>query len=170
MGKGKDKDNKWNSLIKYLNTTNAKPESVLNLVKQSFGSKGKSKTDDFNLLRRAWAIYVCVGIYNKFGTPEKKKTSTKITNAILYFVESQAYKTNYNLMHPVKTYNQKLKKYEWDSAEESLYEKKTTSQHERNCRKIRDSKKGKELRKHFIRTNGKIPIMYKAQLDPLFEV
>ena len=31
MGKGKDKDNKWNSLIKYLNTTNAKPESVLNL-------------------------------------------------------------------------------------------------------------------------------------------
>ena len=91
MGKGKDKDNKWDSLIKYLNTTNAKPESVLNLVKQSFGSKGKSKTDDFNLLRRAWAIYVCVGIYNKFGTPEKKKTSTKITNAILYFVESQAY-------------------------------------------------------------------------------
>ena len=67
-------------------------------------------------------------------------------------------------------YNQKLKKYEWDSAEESLYEKKTTSQHERNCRKIWDSKKGKELRKHFIRTNGKIPIMYKAQLDPLFEV
>ena len=44
MGKGKDKDSKWNSLIKYLNTTNAKPESVLNLVKQSFGSKGKSKT------------------------------------------------------------------------------------------------------------------------------
>ena len=64
----------------------------------------------------------------------------------------------------------KLKKYEWDSAEESLYEKKTTSQHERNCRKIWDSKKGKEHRKHFIRTNGKIPIMYKAQLDPLFEV
>ena len=62
------------------------------------------------------------------------------------------------------------KKYEWYSAEESLYEKKTTSQHERNCRKIWDSKKGKELRKHFIRTNGKIPIMYKAQLDPLFEV
>ena len=44
MGKGKDKDNKWNSLIKYLNTTNAKPESVLNLVKQSFKPKGKKIT------------------------------------------------------------------------------------------------------------------------------
>ena len=46
---GKDKWDNKDSLIKYLNTTNAEPESVLNLVKQSFGSKGKSKTDDFNL-------------------------------------------------------------------------------------------------------------------------
>ena len=163
---------KWAKLTKYLDTTDAKPEKVLNLVKQSFKPKGKktTKDDDFNQVRRAWAMYVVVGIFNKFGTPTKDKRKQTITNTILYFVESQAYKTNYNLMHPVKTYNQKLKKYEWDSAEESLYEKKTTSQHERNCRKIWDSKKGKELRKHFIRTNGKIPIMYKAQLDPLFEV
>ena len=41
MGKGKDKDNKWDSLIKYLNTTNAKPESVLNLLQGN--QKGKLK-------------------------------------------------------------------------------------------------------------------------------
>ena len=26
-------------------------------------------------------------------------------------------------MHPVKTYNEKLKKYEWNTAEENLYKK-----------------------------------------------
>ena len=105
---------KWAQLIKYLDTTDAKPEKVLNLVKQSFKPKGKkiTKDDDFNQVRRAWAMYVVLGIYNKFGTPTKDKRKQNITNTILYFVESQAYKTNYNLMHPVKTYNEKLKKYE----------------------------------------------------------
>ena len=112
--------------IKYLDTTDAKPEKVLNLVKQSFKPKGKkiTKDDDFNQVRRAWAMYVVLGIYNKFGTPTKDKRKQNITNTILYFVESQAYKTNYNLMHPVKTYNEKLKKYEWNTAEENLYKKK----------------------------------------------
>ena len=121
---------KWAQLIKYLDTTDAKPEKVLNLVKQSFKPKGKkiTKDDDFNQVRRAWAMYVVLGIYNKFGTPTKDKRKQNITNTILYFVESQAYKTNYNLMHPVKTYNEKLKKYEWNTAEENLYKKKTVSQ------------------------------------------
>ena len=81
---GKDK---WAKLIKYLDTTNAKPESVLNLVKQSFGAKVKkiTKTDDFNQLRRAWALFVVHGIYNKSGTPEKEKKTVKITNQISIF-------------------------------------------------------------------------------------
>ena len=37
----------------------------------------------------------------------------------------------------------------------------------KKSQKIFYSKKVQELRKHFIRTNGKK--MYKAQLDPLFE-
>ena len=117
---------KWAQLIKYLDTTDAKPEKVLNLVKQSFKPKGKkiTKDDDFNQVRRAWAMYVVLGIYNKFGTPTKDKRKQNITNTILYFVESQAYKTNYNLMHPVKTYNENLKYYVWKTAEENLYKKK----------------------------------------------
>ena len=146
---------KWAQLIKYLDTTDAKPEKVLNLVKQSFKPKGKkiTKDDDFNQVRRAWAMYVVLGIYNKFGTPTKDKRKQNITNTILYFVESQAYKTNYNLMHPVKTYN-----------------KKTVSQHSKNCRKLWDSPKGKEFRKHFERTKGKIPIFYKGQLNKIFDL
>ena len=163
---------KWAQLIKYLDTTDAKPEKVLNLVKQSFKPKGKkiTKDDDFNQVRRAWAMYVVLGIYNKFGTPTKDKRKQNITNTILYFVESQAYKTNYNLMHPVKTYNEKLKKYEWDTAKEDLYSKKTVSQHSKNCRKLWDSPKGKEFRKHFERTKGKIPIFYKGQLNKIFDL
>ena len=63
---------KWAQLIKYLDTTDAKPEKVLNLVKQSFKPKGKkiTKDDDFNQVRRAWAI-CCSWNYNKFGTPKK---------------------------------------------------------------------------------------------------
>ena len=144
---------KWAKLTKYLDTTDAKPEKVLNLVKQSFKPKGKktTKDDDFNQVRRAWAMYVVVGIFNKFGTPTKDKRKQTITNTILYFVESQAYKTNYNLMHPVKTYNEK-------------------SQHSKNCRKLWDRAKGKEFRKHFKRTKGKIPIFYKGQLNKIFDL
>ena len=48
---GKDK---WEYLIRYLETTNAKPESVLNLVKNTWKPKGKSKvkTDDFNITEK----------------------------------------------------------------------------------------------------------------------
>ena len=170
---------KWAQLIKYLDTTDAKPEKVLNLVKQSFKPKGKkiTKDDDFNQVRRAWTMYVVVGIYNKFGTPKKlskeeikKGVKKNITNIISWFVESRAYKMNYNLMHPVKTYNEKLKKYEWNTAEENLYKKKTVSQHSKNCRKLWDSPKGKEFRKHFERTKGKIPIFYKGQLNKIFDL
>ena len=68
----KDKD-KWSSLIEYLKTTNAKPESVLNLIKNTWKPKGKTKikTDDFNIVRRAWTLMVVHGIYNKHGTPKK---------------------------------------------------------------------------------------------------
>ena len=65
---------------------------------------------------------------------------------------------------------EKLKKYEWNTAEENLYKKKTVSQHSKNCRKLWDSPKGKEFRKHFERTKGKIPIFYKGQLNKIFDL
>ena len=96
---------KWATLIKYLDSTNAKPESVLNLVKQSFGVKNKPKTDDYNQMRRAWTLFVVHGIYNKSGVPEKEKKTVKISYQISYFVESKAYQITYDLMHPVTIYN-----------------------------------------------------------------
>ena len=44
---GKDK---WAKVIDYLNTLDVNDESVLNLIKQTFGAKGKPKTDHFNLV------------------------------------------------------------------------------------------------------------------------
>ena len=152
---------KWAQLIKYLDTTDAKPEKVLNLVKQSFKPKGKkiTKDDDFNQVRRAWAMYVVLGIYNKFGTPTKDKRKQNITNTILYFVESQAYKTNYNLMHPVKTYNEKLKNMN-GTLQKKIFIRKLYHNTARTAENYGIVQK-EEFRKHFERTKGKIPIFYK---------
>lgn len=165
-------NDKWADLTNYLNTTEAKPDKVLNLIKQSFKPVGKKivKDDDYNQVRRAWTMWVVCGIYNKFGTPKSKRKNTNITDAILYFVESASYKITYDLFHPVKTYNEKLKVYEWNTAEDSLYKKKTTSQHAKNCRKLWDSAKGKELRKNFKITKGKIPITYKNEINKIFDL
>ena len=151
---------KWATLIKYLDSTNAKPESVLNLIQNTWKPKGKSKvkSDGFNVVRRAWTLMVVHGIYNKHGTPKNKLKTVTITNQILYFVESQGYKINYNLFHPIKNKN----KTEWVENKSDQYSGKTLSQHAKNCRKLWDSAKGKEIRKSFIKTKGKIPITYKA--------
>jgi|TARA_A200000159_G_scaffold164817_1_gene196518 hypothetical protein len=162
---GKDK---WEYLIRYLETTNAKPESVLNLVKNTWKPKGKSKvkTDDFNIVRRAWTLMVVHGIYNKHGTPKNKIKTVSITNQILYFVESQGFKINYNLFHPIKDKN----KTEWIENNDNPYSKKTISQHAKNCRKLWDSAKGKEIRKGLKNSKGKIPITFKGELNPLFDL
>tara|TARA_R100001440_G_scaffold69068_1_gene90774 strand:+ start:48 stop:662 length:615 start_codon:yes stop_codon:yes gene_type:complete len=172
---------KWLPLIDYLNSIKAKPENVFNLVKQSFGAKNKPKTDDYNLVRRAWTLFVVHGIYNKSGVPEKEKKTVKISNQISYFVESEAYQRTYDLMHPVKTYNKKLKKYEWNVPvvydpklkkykKISEYKKKSQDTHVRACRKLWDSAKGKLLRKELENKKGKIPIYYKHQLNAIFEI
>ena len=159
---------KWATLIKYLDSTNAKPESVLNLIQNTWKPKGKSKvkSDGFNVVRRAWTLMVVHGIYNKHGTPKNKLKTVTITNQILYFVESQGYKINYNLFHPIKNKN----KTEWVENKSDQYSEKTLSQHAKNCRKLWDSAKGKEIRKNFINTKGKIPIFYKAELNPIFDL
>ena len=147
---------KWLDLIDYLNTTNAKPDKVLNLVKQSFQPVGKKvvKTDDHNLVRRAWTLYVVTGIFNKLGTPEKLKKKTKITDAIRYFIDSKAYKISFAAI----------------SIKERKWEDRSYYQHEKNCRKLWDSSKGKLLRKELEKTKGKIPIKYKGEFNPIFGI
>lgn len=167
---------KWLPLIDYLNSIKAKPDKVFNLVKQSFGAKNKPKDDDYNQLRRTWSLFVVSQIYNKSGVPEKEKKNVKIGDAISYFVESEAYQISYDMMHPVKTYNKKLKKYEWnvpiDSKDKKISEYKMKSQetHIRACRKLWDSDKGKLLRKELKKTKGKIPLYYKGELNAIFKI
>ena len=164
-------DDKWAKVINYLNTTDAKAESVLNLIKNTWKPKGKKivKTDDFNRLRRAWTLMTVAGIYNKQGTPKNKLKTVTITNQILYYVESPGY-INYNLCHPVKSKNKKGV-LEWNENREDVFKKKSISQHAKNCRKLWDSPKGKELRKHLPRTKGKIPVnfnpFYEIQITPI---
>tara|TARA_R100000908_G_scaffold53926_1_gene29199 strand:- start:254 stop:853 length:600 start_codon:yes stop_codon:yes gene_type:complete len=167
---------KWLPLIDYLNSIKAKPDKVFNLVKQSFGAKNKPKDDDYNQLRRTWSLFVVSQIYNKSGVPEKEKKNVKIGDAISYFVESEAYQISYDMMHPVKTYNKKLKKYEWnvpvDSKDKKIseYKKKSQETHIRACRKLWDSDKGKLLRKELKKTKGKIPLYYKGELNAIFKI
>ena len=172
---------KWLPLIDYLNSIKAKPDNVFNLVKQSFGAKNKPKTDDFNQLRRTWSLWVVTGIYNKSGVPEKEKKNIKIGDAISYLVTSETYQIMYDITHPAKTYNKKLKKYEWNvplvhdpklkkDIKISEYKKKSHETHIRACRKLWDSDKGKLLRKELKKTNGKIPIYYKGELNSIFEI
>ena len=106
------------------------------------------------------------GIYNKHGTPKKELKKVTITNQILYFVESAGYKINYNLFHPVKNKN----KTEWVENGSNPYSKIALGQHAKNCRKLWDSAKGKEIRKSFKNTKGKIPITFKGELNPLFDL
>ena len=146
----------WSTLIDYLNTTNAKPEKVLNLVKQSFKPKGQKvvKTDDFNQVRRAWTLWVVLGIYNKFGVPKNKLKTVKITDQILYFVDAQSYKMNYAAF----------------SLKERSWNERSVAQHAKNCRKLWDSAKGKEIRKHLKATKGKLPIFYLRELNKIFDL
>ena len=161
---GKDK---WDKVIEYLKSTNADPESVLKLIKNTWAVKGKKivKTDDFNVVRRAWTLFVIHGIYNKHGVPKKELKKITMTNQILYFIECEGYRINYNLFHPIFVFNKKLKKKEKNTSDENLYANKTHSVHAKNCRKLWDSPKGKELRKHFVRTKGKIPVSYRPIFD-----
>ena len=57
---------KWDRLIEYLETTNAKPDKVLASVKAVFKPKGKSKIEytDTYITRKAYTALTCHAIYN----------------------------------------------------------------------------------------------------------
>ena len=149
---------KWKSVTDYidlLKVTDADPKKVLNVLKNNWKAAGAptAKSDDYTLVRKAWTLYVCLGIYNGFGTPFKERKNIKITNRILNFVMSPGYKLNYPMF----------------SVKERAYKDRTETQHLNNCRKLWDCPKGKEIRKHLKRLKGKLPITYKAEINPLFK-
>lgn len=141
---------KWDRLVKYLNTTNAKPESVEALIKNTWKPKGAkktktTKTGDFALIKRAWVYTVCHAIYNRKG---------KIDNRINDWVSSKGYKINYNIFHPVKIRNSKTKKLEWAENREDLYKKKTLFQHYNAVKALWN--KHKIIRKELEKNKGKL--------------
>ena len=150
---------KWKEVIEYIDLlkqyTKADPQKVLNVLKNNWKAVGApaAKDDDYTLVRKAWTLYVCLGIYNGFGTPFKERKNIKISNRILNFVMSPGYKTNYPVF----------------SVKARAWKDRSEPQHAKNCRKLWDSPKGKEIRKHLKRLKGKLPIMYKQELNPLFK-
>ena len=149
---------KWKSVTDYidlLKATDADPKKVLNVLKNNWKAAvaPTAKSDDYTLVRKAWTLYVCLGIYNGFGTPFKERKNIKISNRILNFVMSPGYKTNYPVF----------------SVKARAWKDRSEPQHAKNWRKLWDSPKGKEIRKHLKRLKGKLPIMYKAELNPLFK-
>ena len=62
--------NKWDKVIKFLDTTTAKPEKVLNSLKAVYG---KNKNSMYQDLRSSWPIDVVYNIYHKTGTTNKTK-------------------------------------------------------------------------------------------------
>ena len=57
---------KWNKVIKFLNTTKADPEKVLKSLKVIYG-KTSNKNSWYQIWRGSWPIEVVVAIYNKEG-------------------------------------------------------------------------------------------------------
>ena len=130
---------KWKSVTDYidlLKATDADPTKVLNVLKNNWKAAGAptAKSDDYTLVRKAWTLYVCLGIYNGFGTPFKERKNIKISNRILNFVMSPGYKTNYPVF----------------SVKARAWKDRSEPQHAKNCRKLWDSPKGKEIIKLFL--------------------
>ena len=148
---------KWDRLVKYLNTTDAKPESVEALIKNTWKPKGKktkrAKTGDHAIIKRAWVYTVCHAIYNRKG---------KIDNRINDWVSSKGYKINYNIFHPVKVRNSKTKKLEWAEDRENLYKKKTLFQHYNAVKALWN--KHKTIRKELEKNKGKLDYSLLASL------
>ena len=88
---------KWDRLIEYLNTTDAKPEKVLSSVKVIFKPPGQSKIDytDTYIARKAYAALVCHAIYNAMKDNPKDTLDATIRGLIV----SDGFKINYQMTH-----------------------------------------------------------------------
>ena len=135
---------KWNKVIKFLNTTKAKPEKVLNMLKTIYGKKGGQESDHA-VMRNSWAWIVVGAIANKTGTPkDSKKYFTK--DIIRNWIKTNQFKSDWCTFHPKKVKNKKLNRIEWN--ESSLEDCKAihTLRHVKQINDIWVSKIGKNIR------------------------
>ena len=140
---------KWDGLIKYLATTNAKPESVEALIKNTWKPKGKKtkveKTGDFAIIKRAWVYTVCHAIYNMTDIKQ-------IDKRINTWVTSESYKINYNIFHPVKIRNATTKKLEWAEDRKAFQKEKSDFKHYNAVKTIWN--RNKKIRQMLKENNG----------------
>ena len=141
---------KWDRLIEYLETTNAKPDKVLASVKAVFKPKGKSKIEytDTYIARKAYAALVCHAIYNAKIDNPKKSLDLTIRDLII----SDGFKINYQMTHLIKKRNPKTKKMEYYGDDKS-FSKKDSNQLYNSVKKIWTT--NKEIRKALEKSDGR---------------
>jgi hypothetical protein len=134
---------KWEELIKYLKTTDAKPAAVLKLIKNTWKPKGSKsvRIDDYNTLRRAWKYHVVNCIYNDDGT--------NLTAKIWNVVSGKLYE------HQYKAFNLKAKT-------------KTPEQHFNACKKLWTT--SKSIRAELKKNGGHLdPLTIAEVLVPMYK-
>lgn len=100
---------KWDRLIEYLETTNAKPDKVLASVKAVFKPKGQSKIEytDSYITRKAYTALTCHAIYNA----KKDNPKASLDYIIRDLLSKDSFKINYQMTHLIKKEILKLKRW-----------------------------------------------------------
>ena len=144
---------KWDEVIKFLDTTAAKPEKVLNSLKTIYGKK--SNTDStYQVLRGSWVMDVIFSIYNKKGTTNKSK-KIPLTQVALNWVRTEDYKIAYNTFHPGPENAQ----HEFSGLNKlRMYKDIPQEKHVRNCADIYRDKKHKRFITALEENNGSYPL------------
>ena len=145
---------KWNKVIKFLKTSNANPEKVLNMLKTIY-SKRTGPESDYEVVRNSWAYIVVGAIANKTGTPiDNKKRTTK--NIIRNWIKTKQYESDWRCFHMKKVKNKKSNKVEWDQGSHEDFKKISAERHLKQINDIWVSKIGKKI-KSTLTPTGKFP-------------
>ena len=144
----------WNKVIKFLKTSNANPNKVLNMLKTIY-SKRTGPESDYEVVRNSW-VYIVVGsVANKFGTPkDNKKRTTK--NIIRNWIKTKQYESDWCLFH-LKKGKKKINELPWEQSSHEDFIKIPTEKHVKQLNDIWVSKRGKAIRET-LTPSGKFPV------------
>ena len=132
----------------------AQPDKLFNVIKTTYGNSAHES--GYQVVRNSWAYIVVGSIAKKINTPkDKKKRTTR--NIIRNWCRSKDYKEMWCLFHPIKIKNSKTKAVEWNSNNETNFNKIGLVRHVKQVNEVWVSKKGKKLRSH-LTPSGNFPI------------
>jgi len=144
----------WNKVIKFLKTSNAKPQKVLNMLKTVY-SKRTVPESDFEMVRNSWAYIVVGSLANKYGTKNKEK-KIPFTQVIRNWVNSKDYQNAWCIFH-LKKGKKKINELSWEQSSHDDFKKIPTERHVKQLNDIWVSKIGKKIRST-LTPAGKFPI------------